>query len=73
MDSQFYVICPILIFNFGSSELLSIKIKKSNFNYILNWISIGIEFFATCASKFFIFVANELLGVKTENSKSNKF
>ena len=60
-----------LIFNFVLSELLSLKIEKSKSNYILNWILIGVQFFATCLSKFLIFVANELLGVKTKEYKIN--
>ena len=54
-------------FNFVPSELLSVEIKKS----IFNWISIGVQFFAICPSKFLIFVASELLGVKIEESKTN--
>ena len=55
------------------SELLSIKIEKSKFNYILNWISIEIQILATYSSKFLIFVTNELLNVKIVESKPIKF
>ena len=60
-----------LIFNFVPSELLSVKIEESKFNYILNWISIGIQFSVTYPSKFSIFVACELLGAKTKECKIN--
>ena len=53
------------------NELLSVKIEKSKSNYIITWISIGVQFFTTCPSKFLIFVASELLGAKTKESKSN--
>ena len=57
-----------LIFNFVSSELLSVKIKEFKSNYILNWISIGIQFFTTCPFIFLIFVTSELFGEKAEES-----
>ena len=60
-----------LIFNFLQNELLSVKIEESKYNSILNWISIGVQFFATCPSKFLIFVASELFGEKIEESKIN--
>ena len=53
------------------SELLSVKIKESKFNQILNWISTRVQFSATCPFIFLIFTASELLGEKTEESKSN--
>ena len=53
-----------LIFNFEQSELLSVKITESKSNYILNWISIGIQFSTTCPSIFLIFVASEFIGCK---------
>ena len=59
------------IFNFMPSELLSVKIKESEFNQILNWISTRVQFSATCPFIFLIFTASELLGEKTEESKSN--
>ena len=53
------------------SELLSVKIEESKSNWILNWISIEVQFFATYPSKFLIFVANKLFDAKTEKSKTN--
>ena len=53
------------------SELLSVKIKEFKFNYMQNWISIGVQFFVMCPSKFFNFVASELLGVKIEEFETN--
>ena len=53
-----------------ASELLSAKIEESKSNYILNWISIEVQFFAMCLSKFLIFVTSELLDAKTEESKT---
>ena len=53
------------------SKLLSVKIEESKSNWILNWISIEVQFFATCRSKFLIFVANKLFDAKTEKSKTN--
>ena len=60
-----------LIFNFVPNELLSVKIKEFKFNYMQNWISIGVQFFVMCPSKFFNFVASELLGVKIEEFETN--
>ena len=54
-----------------SSKLLNVKIEESKSNWILNWISIEVQFFATCPSKFLIFVANKLFDAKTEKSKTN--
>ena len=54
-----------------SSELLGTKIEESKFNYILNWILIGVQFFACVPSKFLIFVASKLLNAKIEESRSN--
>ena len=60
-----------LIFNLVLSELLSAKIEESKSNYILNWISIEVQFFAMRLSKFLIFVAIELLSVETEKPQTN--
>ena len=57
-----------LIFNIVQSELLNVKIEKSKFNQILNWIS----FCATYpSSNFLIFVTSKLLSVKTEEFKTD--
>ena len=54
-----------------SSELLSVKIEKSKYNQILNWISTGVQFSAMCPFKFLIFLANKLLSAKIEEFKTN--
>ena len=59
------------IFNFVQSELLSVKIEEFKSNYIINQISIGVQFSTICPSKFLIFVAIKLFGTKIEKSKTN--
>ena len=69
----FSILCHVfhLIFDFVPSELLNVKIEESKSNQILNWISIGTQFFAMCPFNFLIYVASELMGAKTEKFKSN--